>query len=210
MHPKYAPTFATANKIFKLNCSLSENISNFATQMCNLEQLKIDLRELAEGVTSFSRALSDDFFEALEDAEIKRGRVAVDVSVRRNSAFFDVRLHMTGSVLVPCDICLEDMEQPIEAEAQVLATLGQREGSGDEVVAVSEDEGILDLSWPVYESIALAVPTKHVHQQGQCNPDMERLLQQHSASAQAEQNEGESTVDPRWSELEKLRTIIKE
>lgn len=178
--------------------------------MCSLEQLRLDLRELSEGTTTLSLSLGNDFFEALEDAEIKRGSVAVDVSVRRSSAFFDVRMHMTGSVLVPCDVCLEDMEQPIEAEGQVLASLGEAGGGSDEVVVVGEDEGILDLSWPVYESIALAVPTKHVHEPGQCNPDMERLLQQHSASAQSHEGAEESTIDPRWSELEKLRTTIKD
>lgn len=178
--------------------------------MCNLEQLKIDLRELAEGVTSFSRALSDDFFEALEDAEIKCGNVAVSVSVHRTDAFFDIRMHMTGHVVVPCDICLEDMEQSIEADCQLAARIGERNAADEETICVSDEEGTIDLSWPVYESIALAVPSKHVHEEGQCNPEMEHLLEEHSASGSSHNDTAEESIDPRWNELKKLKTIIKD
>lgn len=178
--------------------------------MCSLGQLEIDLRDLAEGETSLNIALGDKFFEALEDAEIKRGDVAVNLTIRRSGAYFDVRMHIDGRVFVPCDICLDDMQQPIEAECQLAARLGDTEGASEETICIDEADGVLDLSWSAYESIALAVPTRHVHEEGQCNPDMERLLQQYSASAQNADHKDDSAIDPRWSELEKLKTIIKD
>ena len=50
---------------------MSENIRNFAHQMCSLEELKIDLKELKEGVSTLNFNLGDAYFESLDEDEIK-------------------------------------------------------------------------------------------------------------------------------------------
>ena len=44
--------------------------------MCNLESLKIDLKELNEGLTTLHFNLGDAYFESLDEDEIKRGSVS--------------------------------------------------------------------------------------------------------------------------------------
>ena len=70
-------------------------------------------------------------------------------------------------------------------------------------MTVAEDEGILDVTWLLYEFIALAIPIRHVHAPGKCNPAMIRALEEHSA-ARSGQEDG-VTVDPRWETLLKLK-----
>ena len=92
---------------------MSENIRNFAHQMCNLEDLKIDLKELNEGVSTLNFNLSDAYFESLDEDEIKRGNISVSINVKRTENYFELDFHTEGTVVIPGDRCLDDMEQPI-------------------------------------------------------------------------------------------------
>ena len=95
------------------------------------------------------------------------------------------------------------MEQPIEAHERLTAKFGEDYSEEDNLVTVAEDEGILDVTWYVYECIALAIPIKHVHAPGKCNPAMIRVLDEHSAARSGEGQQ--ETVDPRWAALEQLK-----
>jgi uncharacterized metal-binding protein YceD (DUF177 family) len=79
----------------------------------------------------------------------------------------------------------------------------------DDVIVIAEDEGILDVAWLIYEFIALAIPIKHVHAPGKCNPAMSKLLEEHSAARSGEQ-EGEKAIDPRWEKLRDLKMKSEE
>ena len=187
---------------------MSENIRNFATQMCSSDILKIDLKELEEGLTALEFNLGDAWFQSLEEAEIKRGDICVSASVRRTENYFNIDFHIEGKAVVPCDICLDDMEQPICCDNRLVAKLGEEYSEDDDLVTVAESDGVLDLTWFVYEFIALNIPIKHVHAPGKCNPAMIKTLEEYSATRSSDADE--EAIDPRWSGLEKLKTIIKD
>ena len=177
--------------------------------MYSLEPLKIDLAGLKEGETAFEYDLGDAYFEAVEAPEVRRGRVHVNVSVSRSGGMFRLGVHTEGTVCVPCDICLDDMEQAVSADNTLTARIGEEYSEDDDLVTVGKDDPVLDLSWFVYEFIALSIPIKHVHAPGKCNPAMIKALEEHSAARSGE-GDAEEPVDSRWSELEKLKTIIKD
>ena len=187
---------------------MSENIRNFATQMCSSDILKIDLKELEEGLTALEFNLGDAWLQSLEEAEIKRGDICVSASVRRTENYFNINFHIEGKAVVPCDICLDDMEQPICCDNRLVAKFGEEYSEDDDLVTVAESDGVLDLTWFVYEFIALDIPIKHVHAPGKCNPAMIKTLEEYSATRSSD--EDEEAIDPRWSGLEKLKTIIKD
>jgi len=105
---------------------------------------------------------------------------------------------------VPCDRCLDDMEQPIEAPFSLIVKLGSDYSESDEFVTLDEKEPVLDLAWPIYETIALAVPIQHVHQPGDCNDAMMRVLNEHSAARSSDADANSEAIDPRWSKLAEL------
>ena len=180
--------------------------------MCGLEQFKIDLKALTEGEKILDYVLDDQFFAALSDAEIQGGSLHVSGSIRKAVGFFELLLNISGTVRIPCDRCLDDMDQPIETQlCQVVKLVSQDlmgEGSGnaeqDDLVMVDENDGVLDLAWSIYETIALAVPIQHVHQPGDCNDAMMRVLNEHSA-ARSSDADAEKEIDPRWEKLLKLK-----
>ena len=175
--------------------------------MCSLEKYHIDLVGLKADNETFEFRLDDEFFKAVEGRDVQHGDVNAVVSVVNKGGDFILRMHVQGHVMVPCNICLEEMEQPVEADSTMTVKLGSEYAEEDDTVTVDEREGFVDVSWFLYEMIVLALPIRHVHAPGKCNPVMMKALEEHSA---ARSNGGEQTADPRWSELEKLKTILND
>ena len=177
--------------------------------MCSLESLKIDLKGLKEGATALEYDLDDAYFGAINGSEVSRGNVHVSLSIRKANGFFELLFHTEGTVIVPCDRCLDDMEQPIAADNRLTVKLGAEYNEDDDWVIIDENEGILDLSWFIYEFIALAIPIQHVHEPGKCNAAMIEALEEHSAARSSDADDQQS-IDPRWEALSKLRAKSEE
>ena len=170
----------------------------------DLETLKIDLKGLEEGTNHLEFDLDDTYFKAVDAPEVSQGSVHVSLDIlRTRNDFFTLDFHETGTVMVPCDVCLDPVEQPIETIQRLEVKLGKENSEEDDLVTVAEDEGILDVAWYLYEFIALAIPIKHVHAPGKCNPAMVRALEEYSAARSGE--EDEQAMDPRWEALLKLK-----
>jgi len=172
--------------------------------MCYLEQFKVDLKGLTEGEIPFDYSLDDQFFRSLEDAQLQSGLLHVSGSIRKATGFYELLLHISGTVRVPCDRCLEMMDQSIDSDHRAVVKLGTAPLDEDDTIFVDERDGQLDLSWLIYETTALAVPIQHVHQPGDCNVAMSEKLQELSA-ARSSDADADAPVDPRWEKLLKLR-----
>ena len=171
--------------------------------MCSLEQFKINLKGLTAEETSLDFDLKDNYFESLDDSELKQGALHVSVSIRKATGFFELLFHTEGTVTVTCDRCLDDMSQDIETDNRLIVKFGAVNSEEDDIITVSEDEGILDLSWIIYEFIVLAIPIKHVHAPGKCNPAMSQVLEELSADRSSDE-ESAQPRDPRWSKLAEI------
>jgi uncharacterized metal-binding protein YceD (DUF177 family) len=123
--------------------------------------------------------------------------------------------HIEGNVIVTCDRCLEEMEQPIESDDLLKVKLGEEFAEIGDIVVVPEEDGYINVAWFIYEFIALNIPMKHVHAPGKCNKDMVHKLSKHLRSAgddETEEDEGvqedfevdDREIDPRWNELKKI------
>ena len=171
--------------------------------MCDLECLKVDLKSLKDDETSLVFNLDESYFSALDQAEVKKGSLHVSVSIRKASGFFEILIHEAGTVIIPCDRCLDDMEQPVKTDVRLTVRLGDENSEDGDTIVVAEDEGILDLTWIIYESVALAIPIRHVHAPGKCNTAMTEVLEELSADRSSDE-ESDQSIDPRWEKLKKL------
>ena len=172
--------------------------------MCVLENYKIDLKGMTDSEVIREFDLTDDFFGALDGSMLEHGALHVSVSIRKMAGFFELLFHTEGSVTVSCDRCLDDMEQPIEADNRLMVKLGDTYSENDDTVTIDENEGILDMSWFIYEFIMLAIPIKHVHAPGKCNSAMTQKLAELSGAVRSSEEEAEA-IDPRWEALLKLK-----
>ena len=172
--------------------------------MCSLEFLKIDLKGQKDAQCVYEYDLGDDFFEALDGSQLEHGALHVSVSIRKMTGFFELQFHTEGIVTVSCDRCLDDMEQPIDADNSLVVKLGDTYSDDDDAVTIDENEGMLDLSWFIYEFVMLAIPIKHVHAPGKCNSAMTQKLAELSGAVRSSEEEAEA-VDPRWEALKKFK-----
>ena len=175
-----------------------------SVMMCNVETYRIDFKGLTENVTVLDYDLDDEFFKTLDGSQLEHGSLHVSVSIRKMTGFFELLFHSEGTVTISCDRCLDDMEQPISADNRLLVKLGDTYSEDDDTVTIDESEGMLDVSWFIYEFIMLAIPIKHVHAPGKCNSVMTQKLEELSGAVRSSEEEAEA-IDPRWSALLKLK-----
>ena len=157
--------------------------------MCSLESYKIDLKGVKEETMSLDFDLNDDFFGALDGSQLEHGALHVSVSIRKMAGFFELLFHTEGSVVVTCDRCLDDMDQPIDTDNKLLVKLGDTYSEEDDTITVDENEGILDISW---------------FAPGKCNSAMTQKLEELSGAVRSGEEE-EEAIDPRWEKLKNLK-----
>lgn len=172
--------------------------------MCAFSTFKINLKGLKDGMNELSFDLNTAYFQAVEGSEISSGKVLVKLQVLRTSTFFELTFELNGTITIPCNLCLDDMEYPISSRHELIVKFGDDYLENDELIVVPEHEGVLDVAWLLYEFVALDIPIRHVHAPGQCNASMASKLAAYTTASDGEA--GASTeIDPRWKELEKLK-----
>lgn len=172
--------------------------------MDNFKEFKIDLKALKDGNTTFNYNITNRFFTNIEAMDIKGGELKVDITIHRSLSYFELFFTIKGYVIMPCDKCLEDMQQTINTNTKLVVRFGHEYSEEDDLVVVAEDNPKLDVSWFVYEFIQLNIPIKHVHAPGKCDEAMIKMLNKHSTT-RSSGRDSEETIDPRWSKLKDLK-----
>lgn len=167
--------------------------------MDTMDSYKIDLNGVKLSAVSRQFSLGDDFFSAVNGPEIRHGSLDVALTVNYASGAYQVQITLVGTVQVECDRCMQPMNQDIHTQESLKVRLGQEYSDDGETITIPEKDGILDLSWNIYEAAALAIPIRHVHPDGQCDPTVQHILEG-KATTETKQ------IDPRWSALQKLKT----
>ena len=183
----------------------------------------IDLKNLTPGVHEYEYLLENKFFMDIDGDQVRKGTVKVHLTVNRLSLMFEMNFQIEGTVFVPCDRCLDDVDIPISTHNRLIVKFGKEYSEeSDEIVVVPEEEGDINVAWFLYEFISLAVPMKHVHAPGKCNKQMSSKLKRHMTRSvddtdkeyentdEVEEEdidisvEEESSTDPRWDGLKGL------
>jgi uncharacterized metal-binding protein YceD (DUF177 family) len=181
---------------------------------------KVELKNLSPGVHEYEYFLENKFFVDIDGDEVQKGKVKVNLTVKRTSMVFDMNFQLEGIVYVPCDRCLDDMELPVSTQNKLVVKFGKEYAEeSEEIVIIPEEEGEINLAWFIYEFIALAIPMKHIHAPGKCNKAMSSKLKKHTARRADDEDEFDEEAaddivvdddaadmpsDPRWDALKGL------
>ena len=125
----------------------------------------IPLNDWAAGERKFHSQAGLEFFQSFGNTEILDADVNVEIRVLKKSAQkVEADLHLSGTLTVPCDRCLEPLVINVDE-------------TPSEVFTPGEDPD-WDLSQAVYDYVCLSLPLQRVHPEGKCNPDTVRFLSQ--------------------------------
>lgn len=188
--------------------------------MGKFDLYKVELKNLSPGVHEYEYFLENKFFVDIDGDEVQKGKVKVNLTVKRTSMVFDMNFQLEGIVFVPCDRCLDDMELPVSTQNKLVVKFGKEYAEeSEEIVIIPEEEGEINLAWFIYEFIALAIPMKHIHAPGKCNKAMSSKLKKHTARRADDEDEFDEEAaddivvdddaadmpsDPRWDALKGL------
>lgn len=178
----------------------------------------IPLRGLSEGKHEFEYNLDDKFFSLIDDgtADLKRGALKTVVYLKKTSTTFELNFDTKGTVSVPCDRCLDDINIEVDTKNKLIVKFGKEYSEeSDEIVIIPEDDGAINIAWFLYEFIVLSLPAKKVHPAGTCNKAMSSKLNKHRVKSnedgdddiEEEDNSTEdesSFSDPRWDSLKDI------
>jgi uncharacterized metal-binding protein YceD (DUF177 family) len=177
----------------------------------------IDLNNITGNSQAFNFVLDDDYFKKIDSPEVQRGNINVQITVNKKPEnAFELKFLLDGYIIVSCDRCLDDMQQPISYRENLMVKFGSTFTEEGEVVVVPESEGAINVAWFLYEFIVTNIPIKHVHPAGECNKTMMSKLKRHITRSKDEvededdidtEDEDEdvisddTSIDPRWEEL---------
>ena len=166
--------------------------------MGKFDKYKIDLKGMQADSCKYEFVLDNLFFANIDGPEVQKGKVNVVLVVKKTSRAFELNFQTEGMVWVPCDRCLDDMEQLVSSIDKLLVKFGHEYAEeGDNLIVIPEEEG--------------EIP-------GKCNKAMTSKLSKHMRTTPDDEmaedtfapeevelmNEEETQVDPRWDELKKI------
>ena len=157
--------------------------------MSEKETYIVNLNSLQEGACEKSFHLKDEFFSREEAKELLGGDCLAKVELLRRGDSFRLEMQINGFVRCVCDRCLDEVTVPMNCEETLSVRLGRAASADDDVVWVDPVEGNLDLEWLSYELVEINLPIVIRHQEGECNPQMEELLQSHLCSLKEDEEE---------------------
>lgn len=166
-----------------------------------LSEHTIAFSGLKDGLHEFTFELGQAFFDAAGEEEFEGGRVNVLVKLDKSTSMLVTNIHVEGPVAVRCDHCNAPLDLVLSGDQlQIFRLTDDEQYDDDELVALGGHEHSVNLTHYIYECLRLALPARHVHPKGQCDPDVEQALGRLSV-----EHAHEPVPDPRWDALKELK-----
>jgi uncharacterized metal-binding protein YceD (DUF177 family) len=155
------------------------------------------------GTHAFEYDVNDTFFAALPVSLIEKGSVKVWLDFEKKETMMIAHFECFGHVEQICSRCNESTFVEIDAELDVIYKFGhlEEDTNDDNLLIISYDAYELDVSQQIYEMIALSLPIRPMHEDGECDEEMVKLIAKYQVK---EEKKKDDDIDPRWSALKGL------
>lgn len=196
--------------------------------MGKFTEFKLALSGLPQGDHRREFHLGKQFFVNMENTDIHDADLKVKLDIRHEHEMYDMTFHISGTVTLICDRCLDSLVMPLETTYHVVVKYGDAfNDETDELLVIPYEDSSLNVAYMIYDTVVLAIPMKHVHQPGKCNRAMSAVLRKHRPGPAMQVDADEAALeqdlidemdtmdsadsapadtpsDPRWDELKKL------
>lgn len=176
--------------------------------MKSLQQYSIPYTGLKLGIHEFEFEVNDEFFSAFEYSLVKSGKLKVELDLEKQETMMVLNFHISGEMMLGCDVCLADYPYQVKIEERQIAKLTGNvdlEEDTEEIIVLTKNENEINVAPLIYEYITLAVPyINRCDDEGNtewCDQEMIEKLRQLSGGSQ-EENE---SADPRWEALKNIK-----
>ena len=157
--------------------------------MGKFSEFKVQLKTLSEGTHEYEYHLDKQFFVNMESADIHDADVDVKLTVLAKHGVYEMTFNVNGTITLLCDRCLDDLITPVETSYHVTVKYGDSyRDEADDLLIIPESDSGLNVSYIIYDTVALTIPMKHVHPLGKCNRAMSAMLRKHRAHAPGDED----------------------
>lgn len=158
---------------------------------------------LALGKHEFNYKIDSSLFEAQGISDFDNVDCSVTVYLEKQERLMIFDFEIDGFVSTLCDRCGEDLRIDLSTENNLVVRFAEESDfTDDEVIFLNENESSIDLGQFLYEYIMVGLPTRRIHEESKCDPEVLRYLKE---VTEEEQKEEENALDPRWEALKKLK-----
>ena len=176
--------------------------------MTNLQDFAIDIYKLTNKVYTYQYAIDESFFAHFEGNQLDKGQLTANVTLDKQQTLIVARFVIKGTLTLVCDRSLEEFDYPLHTEQTLVYQYGEEEEElTDEIVVITRHTQQINVAQPIYEFVVLAVPMKRLHPRyaQDDQPFFEGEIVFSSSSEATTDVATETTADPRWEALKKLK-----
>lgn len=162
--------------------------------------LTVDITSLSEGIHHF------EFTPAATEVDLDPATfedIRVEAELQYHMDRILVKLTVDATAELTCDRTLRPYDQPVEGAYNLLfgppSMVGQEGDEFEEVRPLTPSDREIDLTDVVRDTVLLSLPQRRVAP-GAEDEEIDREF-----GAPSDEGEDERDIDPRWSELRKLR-----
>ena len=167
------------------------------------EIYKISFVGLKNRVYQFEYIIDETFFNTFEDLSINNCKVEVKVELDKRENYLMFNFFIDGYIYLECDRCLDEYRQEVFGDYKLIVQLGgkltENNDNEDDIIALPKNQDFINLSEHIYDYILLSIPYQRMHSKREdCNAEM-------VAKINAEKENKNEDIDPRWEILNKLK-----
>ncbi|MBQ9137833.1 MAG: DUF177 domain-containing protein [Alistipes sp.] len=133
----------------------------------------IDAQTLQQPDFEFELKVGMELFEAMDMTDVTASDFTLTLTgARLSSNKTELSVSGCGTVVVPCDRCLEDVSLAVDVMGTMDIFFGDEAKAFDGLEVTLQRGDELSVAQFVYDSIMLGLPIMRAHEPGECNPDM--------------------------------------
>jgi len=168
-------------------------------------EYEIPYTGLGIGRHAFVFELDGAFFSDFEPNGFADAQITASTELDRFEGMMHFDVHISGTVQSACDRCNAPIPLTIDNRVRYVVKFGDRTyRTDDDILVLGPAEHLLDVREFLYESTALGLPLRKVHEEEEdCDPRVMRWL---SGSVDHAPDEVQEETDPRWAALKGLST----
>lgn len=179
-----------------------------------LKIFTINFASLADGEHLFEYQIDNKFLKHFETALVQEGNIDVNLSLLKFLNSLELSFTIQGNIVVPCDICNEEFELPIQGSEQIMVKIVHEipaENDESNIVYLKEGNNSINIAEMLYELLMLSIPMRKIHPLNEdgsysCNAEVLKYLQLgEDIEISDSEIDDNDNINPIWDELKKLK-----